>query len=437
MLFGAVGFLLTRERPHPAVVSLAASIAPVDSSPTLSREGGIQKAAETAQQEAAEDLDQLAVQMDTQGFKEPEADVTEENSSEMEASNIDHMTEAHVYLRYGMTDEAIEQIELALKQQPDNAAAHIKLLETLQPKGDKTRLNAAIEAGRAALSGEGLQTFEAMIAPESAENTSQDDIDLGDTLPVTGIVEIDTEKTTGTDTVGLPEEAEESDVAEGTLEISNFDIGDLEWNAQPVDDEKEKQGLETPTDVADNAYEDSNNASNMVNDGISLDLSMETADLEALTEDLAAESADSTEDEPPVAIGQASEIEDAVSGLDAIQKETNEPALTSDMPADLDELLTELEIDTGETLDTEISQDSLNIDKARSLLAEGALDEAEATFNTAMEVDNKQCDSLIGLAEVAQQRGDGSKATELLAEAEALVDDNNHEWFESIKRKQD
>jgi len=404
MLLGTVGFLLTRQSsPHPVTVSMSASAVPMASSPDVSLEGERQEYAEMTPANVVEDPEQQTAQTDTQeaeeqtvenGIPEPaELDTidteTEEVVKDEAAPNIDHMTEADVYLRYGMTDEAIGQLELLLTQQPDNADAHIKLLETLQSKGEKTRVHAAIEAGRAALSGEELQAFEATISQEDIGNTEDDDIDFGDTLPITGLEEPVTEETDNTDTAGLSKDADEQQKknsdAEDVLDISDFNIDDLDWNAQPEDGEEAKQPI---------------------NDGTALDLSMETTDLENIVKDT------------------GTSVETAGSG-------------NPETISDLDELLTELEIETEETLDIVPSQDSLNIDKARSLLAEGALDEAESSFNTAMEVDNKREDSLIGLAEVAQQRGDGIKAAELLAEAEPLIDDNNREWFESIKRKQE
>lgn len=480
LLLGAVGYLLRRERPHPAVTSMATSAATFDSSPVSPQEDAVQDLEEQViQQEFVEEPEQTTAQMDTQEPEELKDDSTDTDTSEElpksdtiepeaphdavedeSEPNIDHITEADVYLRYGMEDEAIEQLEVAIKLQPDNTEAHIKLIQTLQSKGDQARLDAAMDAGRAALSGEGLQALEALI---TAKDTKNAEVDLGDTLPSTGVEALDSPVTEPPEEETSEENGDSE--ADSALEISDFDIGDIEWNVQPVGSEEGKQdadveptdqdtdesddGLELSPDtiqseepdtsekvlpeitldlsdidisnVGSVAENDSNVEASVPDSSITIDLSMEADALENITGDLSLEETTTSdvsgESEPTIASEQpAHEEEEVVAGLD--------------------DLLAGLDMDIEETPDTDASPDSLNIDKARSLLAEGALDDAESSFKTAMEADNKQGDGLIGLAEIAQQRGDTAKAHEFLAEAEVLVDDSNREWFESIKNKQ-
>jgi len=657
LLLAGVGYLLRRERPHPAVALTAASDAAIDSSPEPSLEDEVQEFEEfvpevPAAAESTEDAGQETAKMSTQEFEDAFTDsvpdLTESDTAEMEAlqqaveeepdPNVDYMAEADVYLRYGMDDEAIGQIRMAIKQLPTNADAYSKLVQTIQSKGgDQGALDEAIEAGRAALSGEGLQAFEKVV---SSLGEAESEVDLGDTLPPTGIGAIDfsgtgeteqekstedqdtlvlgkeiditgiespedqseqTEESTLTEEVVLPDETtigrEEAEVtvneesASGNeaageekdiLEMSDLDMGDLDWDTQSATDKEDEQ--ET---VVESAYGEAANPSDVAepesgagemgepavasgSDQVEetgateketaepdLDLSgiempdvggaaggatassVETSDLEktvaidwsgdteALEEatggfsakieantvseapleneaaadekpesdqgtpegesverpfnpqssgvlDLGLDEVEVNEAEPPssddeseftstvrmtvdtddeefpdiglesveLEIPGAAETEDLSTESKETQgtDETNtlEPDIgEADITQELDGLLTELEMDTAETPDTETSSDSLSIDKARSLLAEGSLDEAEASFKAASEAGSKRGDGLIGLAEVAQQRGDAARAADLLTEAEALVDDGNREWFESIKSKQE
>ncbi|MDQ6959257.1 MAG: FimV/HubP family polar landmark protein [Mariprofundaceae bacterium] len=660
LLLGGVGYLLRRERPHPAVASTAASAAVADSS-LSSLEDEVQEFEEVTQEGAAAAPDsskepgQATTQMNTQEFEDAFTDsipdLTESDTAEMEAlqeaveeepdPNVDYMAEAGVYLRYGMEDEAIGQIRMAIKQRPNNADAYVKLVQTLQSKGDQEALDAAVEAGRAALSGEGLQTFEVTV---STAGEAKPEVDLGDTLPPTGIEAIDfsgtgepeqekstedqdtlilgqeidvdegessegqserTEENTLTEEVVLPDETtigreeaatsseesatggevaeqKETEEEENILEMGDLEMEDLDWDTQSADGEEEVQetvvesaqgeptesldttepgsdsgevveppvatseadsveevgtheeevpvpdldlsGIDIPdvSDIAGGAASADVETSDL-DKTIAIDWSGETEALEEATGGFSVETEES-ENEQPSGEGEAATGEEPDSvqkeekeqpveqsfnpqasgvldiGLDEVEVNEAEPPSSDDVDEftstvrmtvdtdkagefpdiglesveleapvesgevagelhgtpenveaetldsgigdgdithELDGLLTELDLDAEVTLDMDTSPDSLNIDKARSLLAEGTLDEAESSFKAAVDAGDKRGDGLLGLAEVAQQRGDADKAAELLAEAEALVDDSNREWFESIKSKQD
>lgn len=288
LLLASLGYLLRRERPHPAVALTSANATTV----TPPHEDEVHRFEELAQQvSVAERSDRATIQTNTREAEDVPPDNTprlmEPDTTKAETSRegvsdpppeptVDYMAEADIYLRYGMEDEAIDQMRMAIKQHPDHAEAYIALIRTLRSKGDQTALQATIEAGHEALTGEELQAFEA-------------DTALAD-----------------------------KDEAGG---IPDTEFGSME----------------------------------------------------------------------------------------------------------LDDLIT--------IPDTGITPNSLYIDKARSLLAEGALDEAESSFKAAVNVDNTRGDALLGLADVAQHRGDATKATEFLAEAKMLVDDSNRDWFEAIRRK--
>lgn len=675
VLLGGVGYLLRRERPHPAATT--AGVATDHSSPAPSLEDEVQEFEEFEEvtpevpvaEESVEEPGQATEQMPTQEFKndftDSVPDLTEADTAEMEAlqtvieetpdPNVDYMAESGVYLRYGMDDEAIGQIHMAIKQNPNNADAHSKLVQVLQSKGDQAALDAAIEAARTVLSGESLESFEAVLSKISVGDS---DIDLSDTLPPTGIEAIDFSATGDTETdvadesadedqdtlvlgaeidmgetespEGESEQPAESTVSEeveladettigrkeaevtiseepaagdetDTLEIGDLDMGDMDWDSQPIagEEDEQKTVVETVVEPASGKGADSSGlpasdvtepeldadetatpevtdetdqteeseASRAVSSEADLDLSgieipdvsdateggassfMETSDLEktiaidwsgdteALEEatggfsvrtgesskessaeddgtaiadtpdneqkeaeekqaekpfnpqssgvlDIGLDEVDVNKAEPPssddadeftstvrMTVDEDEEFPDI--GLESVELEIpgSEEEKTGDALADidietsdaesdttsekdeagmlepefkgdditteLDGLLTELDTDTGTPPDADTSVDSLNIDKARSLLAEGALDEAESSFKAAADAGDKRADGLLGLAEVAQRKGDASKAAELLTEAEALVDDSNRDWFESIKSEQD
>ena len=47
-----------------------------------------------------------------------------------------HLTEAEVYLKYGLTNKAIEQLEAILAGDPENLAAHIQLREIYKSENE-------------------------------------------------------------------------------------------------------------------------------------------------------------------------------------------------------------------------------------------------------------------------------------------------------------
>ncbi|MDQ6972653.1 MAG: hypothetical protein Q9M30_08390, partial [Mariprofundaceae bacterium] len=103
-----------------------------------------------------------------------------------------------------------------------------------------------------------------------------------------------------------------------------------------------------------------------------------------------------------------------------------------DVSDELDGLLAEWDTDELADVSSEAGPGSLDIDRAKSLLAEGSLDDAEAALQSALQGD-RRADALIGLAETAVKRGDFSRKDELLAEAVSLLDDSNRDWFDSVK----
>lgn len=131
----------------------------------------------------------------------------------------------------------------------------------------------------------------------------------------------------------------------------------------------------------------------------------------------------------------ASDEDEDATGKDSDSGASISNAIT-DMPEmdvsdELDDLLAEWG-EESDGLDFEAGPESLDLDRARSLLAENQLDDAEAALTSALAGDRRG-DALIGLAEVAARRGDSARSSELLGEAEDMLDDSNRDWFDSVR----
>jgi len=276
-------FRLRRDRPHPAMDRAAAEAV------TAAAAGG----AAVALADSADDGDLIPeeatddVEMDSTAFAESlDADTDDEAASDNDAdllfadqtpavaqSGVDYLAEADVYLRYGMEDEALQQLNLALEQNPDQPEAHSKMVEMLQSRGDDAATHAAIEAARSALSESNLASFEASLSAGdggasetdtlAADNDSlvmdaMPDMDMSDGLDFSmDELSSDTQTLDGmsdasVDEASLPQSDEtQAEPAEDTsagmdldLDLSGMDIPDL--GAEPT-------VAQASTDDADNA----------------------------------------------------------------------------------------------------------------------------------------------------------------------------------------
>ncbi|WP_176962922.1 FimV family protein [Mariprofundus sp. NF] len=111
--------------------------------------------------------------------------------------NVDYLSEADVYIRYGMEDEALQQLDLALRLNGDNSDAHIRKAELLFAKGDAGLFNQANIAALAALSGAGLAAYKTatssfsaladepvVVEASEADQLQGDDVEIGTTEEV-------------------------------------------------------------------------------------------------------------------------------------------------------------------------------------------------------------------------------------------------------------
>ncbi|MDX8405713.1 MAG: FimV/HubP family polar landmark protein [Mariprofundus sp.] len=95
--------------------------------------------------------------------------------------DIDYVSEADIYIRYGMDEEALQQLDLALRLHPDNEVAHIKKAELLHAREDRKGLDKALAVASAALTGVALTDFQAAVTAMTV--TTTDTVNEADDVP--------------------------------------------------------------------------------------------------------------------------------------------------------------------------------------------------------------------------------------------------------------
>jgi len=330
------------------------------------------------------------------GFKGPEAELLTESMvknippepfAEGVDPNMDYLAEVEGYLRYGMEEEAIKNVRMAILQQADNIEAHCKLINILAGR-DRNELDAAIIAGKAALTGESLQRFEAEVerVREGKEASPESALpDSGETSP-DETISMQTAHASGSPAKAEGKEAEGTSSDENPEMEASDNLDEIEW----PDFEAEQNLEEEKTEIG--SYEE------LIKDEEGhepeIDLSGDFPDFEIDSE--------------------LGEVSQRSSG---IETETQPPPPSSETQQDV-------KIDLGPEM--------LKIDIARSLLASGSIDEAEELFKRALNGD-RHCQALLGLAASAKARGDAETMRSLLAQAEPLLDESTKDWFDRLK----
>ncbi len=638
LLLGVAGYLLyllRRDRPHPAMQMQATEDAAIDPAPadvntadtdaneavldeSADADADIEETQSIAQEDAAETLNNDEVDDGEVRDMPADDDLLFENKQPLVAeAGVDYLAEADVYLRYGMEEEALQQLNLAIEQRPDNADAHAKLVQLLQSRGDSAAVSTAIDAARLVLGGAALQSFEASIdaageeqaaaggegdtleddaqpndvefpeqdteidpleaADTPAETAGEMDLDLsGIDVPGLGGSGLDDvaaddaqqesdgdiafEVDAGVEAIATAAEDEEEATADdddfsSSIQISAVDADESEaseeaevslpdaiadgdsqdidftlaestsldddlneaLNALDDDEDTDSQqaiatddsGAEvseatvslvagedgdavpeteieaalagddlnldeilgdlnepesidsdddvTPQVASPEAVPETEIATSLPEDDLNLDEilgdlnAFETPDSdESAASETASVDGDATAvsddelnldeilgdldigDEQPTVTAASDEQAAAEENMDAQTSAVENDASDMDISNELDDLLAEWDGDAGEVAGADAGPENLDIDRARSLLAEGSLDEAEIALQAA-EHSDRRGDTLIGQAELAARRGDAARKAELLGEAEALLDDANRDWFESVK----
>ena len=157
-------------------------------------------------------------------------DLTDEDTSEMEAfseqeeepdPNVDYLTEADVYMRYGMEDEAEKQVHMALRLREDNKDALVKLAQIRHTRGDQAGVDEVEATARSLLTGDTLVAFTTafeLLGEDSAQQVSSFD----DTLPP--------------DDIDVPAAALD-DVDDGALAMDDFELP--EFSSENVEESSE------------------------------------------------------------------------------------------------------------------------------------------------------------------------------------------------------
>ena len=111
-------------------------------------------------------------------------DLTDTDTAEMEPfdasvldedpdPSVDYISEADVYIRYGMNDEALHQLGMALRLDPANADAHIKKLTLLNASGDQAAFDAAVTEAADVLDASQLEQLKALGAGDDTVQTTE------------------------------------------------------------------------------------------------------------------------------------------------------------------------------------------------------------------------------------------------------------------------
>jgi len=182
ILLGIVAMMMRREPAHPAV---AVESAVADEPAKTTSEGQSETLESVIEHEVAgieTGESELPVSKETATIDSLPVftdELSDTDTAELEPfdadadvepdPDIDYLAEADVYIRYGMDDEAVKQLDMALRLQPDNVEAHIKKAELLLGKSDKPGLDESIAAATMTLTALDLDKFKASIEKLGAE----------------------------------------------------------------------------------------------------------------------------------------------------------------------------------------------------------------------------------------------------------------------------
>ncbi len=207
ILLGVVGILIARLRSQPKHPADFTAPAPAPEAPAEAAAAAAAPA--VAEEEEVEEIEveeadvsdlEKTRTIKTTAEEAPEftdsiPDLTDEDTGSMEPfveeeeeepdPNVDYLAEADVYMRYGMEDEALHQVNLAMKLNPEKADVHIKKAQILKAKGDEEAFQAAVAEAEERLAGSELESFKSAVAELSAEGREIDSGELEDTLPPT------------------------------------------------------------------------------------------------------------------------------------------------------------------------------------------------------------------------------------------------------------
>ncbi|MDQ6956641.1 MAG: FimV/HubP family polar landmark protein [Mariprofundaceae bacterium] len=287
-------------------------------------------------------------------------ELTDEDTSEMEAfteaeeepdPNVDYLSEADVYMRYGMEDEAEKQVSMALRLRADNKDAHVKLVQIRHARGNQSGVEEAVTTARSVLVGDALATFTTAFDALEAGTVNEDEASLDDTMPPTTLEELTSSSAD-----------EEALQADSSLDMSDVDLPDFD-NDEPLqelpsnaadeevlqaDDSLDIGEVDLPDLDSDEPSTESDDSAAEMEDSLDLgdldwssesDVDIKAEDSGALLSEMATENA--TED--------SSEIADSNDSADVGSDVAEQEAFTEDT-TDVEEVVEE-PINLGDSLD--------------------------------------------------------------------------------------
>ena len=343
-----------------------------------------------------------------------------ETAADQPDPNVDYLAEADVYLRYGMEDEAVQQVRMALELDAGNADAHIKMMQLLRAKGDRSALDAAAAAARQALQGEALERFEQSIAtldqgaveafgdtlPPVAPTESPAEIDLGD-LDVawsdfedaeTPAAEAEAPATEAE--TGAEEEPEGQPAASAEAEDSHaFDLSDIEF---PETEDAEPGPLAHTADLDKTVAIGPKEVAEAIGSEPVFD--------EEPDQGAEAEAASS---EPEVLAPAASAIDEDMDlgGFDFDQADLDQVVASASEDEFTSTIRTTLPKDEGVDEQAAAEDAAPALDLSAELEAEAGKDEGDALSLEDVEAAHDELDSLLDeLADESEKGGDGKKS---------------------------
>ncbi|MDQ7003405.1 MAG: FimV/HubP family polar landmark protein [Ghiorsea sp.] len=195
-------------------------------------------------------------------------DLTDEETGEMEPFNADdapdpnvnYLEDADVYLRYGMEDEAEQQVRMALKLDPDSPEAHAKMVKVQKSKGDELAVNDALSAAKAVLVGSALVLFETAVAGEtSVKEESETPSSLENSAPIDENINDSADSGIDFDFSGMGQPDKKSALEDADESVNNDSAGleiDFDISEQPGTQEEEGLVFDNQDVASSNSVED-------------------------------------------------------------------------------------------------------------------------------------------------------------------------------------
>ena len=318
-------------------------------------------------------------------------ELTDEDTSEMEAfgepdeepdPNVDYLTEADVYMRYGMEDEAEKQVGMALRLRTDNKDAHIKLTQIRHARGNQTGVEEAASTARSVLVGDALATFTTAFDALEAGTATEDEASLGDTMPPTTLEDL---PSIATDEAALQ--------ADSSLDIDEFDLPDFASDELSTESDKGTVSNETVTESDENTseMEDSLDLGDIDwSSDSDVDIKAEDSGelLSGMATESSAEERSDTTDLNANANDEVDPSEQEESSLVDMAAETAEPVQEDTDVASSDEPV-ELETNLGESLDnlnlSDLEMPDLDVQGGEEPSVASALEEVDLDSTVVMD----------------------------------------------------